>query len=144
LIDGVFMINSGTGEIACFAGRLPFYSFTVGYGLTYVPGTTVHMEIEYLANGLSSVSPATIKYTYTDGSGTYSSPVLNYDEGNPAEDPPHGLWGNLNDSMAGGYFMPRANSGADLTCTWSDIVFTNLDMVDAKTSSWGRLKALYR
>jgi len=144
LVDGVFMINSGTGEIACFGGRVPFYTFTGAYALTYTQGTTVHMEIEYLANGLSSASPATIKYTYTDGSGTYTSGPLNYDQGTAAEDPPYGLWGNTNDSMAGGYFMPRASSASDLTGKWENITFTNLDVVDAKTSSWGRLKALYR
>ena len=28
LTDGKFMINGTTGEVACFGGRLPFYSFT--------------------------------------------------------------------------------------------------------------------
>ena len=31
--DGKFMLNTG-GEIACFGGRLPFYSFTANYGVT--------------------------------------------------------------------------------------------------------------
>jgi hypothetical protein len=144
LIDGVFMLNTGTGEVACFAGRLPFYSFTVANGVTYVQGTTVHMQIEYLANGLSLASPATIQYTYTDGSGTYSSGPIAFDQGNPAKDPPHGQWGNLNDGMAGGYFMPRASSGSDLTIKWENITFVNEDVTESRTSSWGRLKALYR
>jgi len=144
LINGVFMINSGTGEIACFDGRLPFYSFTSAYSLTYVQGSTVHMEIEYLANGLSLASPATVQFTYTDGSGTYTSGPLAYDQGNPAEDPPHGLWGNTNDSMAGGYFMPRASTGSDLTCKWENISYVNEDVTSSHNSSWGRLKALYR
>jgi hypothetical protein len=142
--DGKFMINASTGEIACFSGRLPFYSFTVGHGITYVKGTTVKMEITYLANGLSSVSPATIEYKYTDGSGTYSSGVLNFDEGNTTEDPPHGLWGELNDATVGGYVQPKANTGADLTGKWENITFDNLDVVATEKSSWGRLKALYR
>jgi hypothetical protein len=144
LIDGVFMINASTGEVACFAGRLPFYSFTAGHGINYVKGTTVRMEMTYLANGLSMSSPATIEYKYTDGSGTYTSGPLPYDQGNPGEDPPHGLWGNLHDSMAGGYFMPRANTGTDLTCRWENIVFDNLDVVSTQNSTWGRVKALYR
>lgn len=142
LIDGVFMLNSATGEVACFGGRLPFYSFTAG-GVSYVQGTTVHMEMEYLANGLSSVSPATIEYRITDGSGPHTSGPLPYDEGNVAE-AVHGLWGNTHDSMAGGYFMARANTGADLTIRYENIFFQNLDVVDAKTTSWGRVKALYR
>jgi len=143
LIDGVFMINASTGEIACFAGRLPFYSFTGGHGITYVKGTTVRMEITYLANGLSMGSPATVEFRYTDGSGTYTSGALPYDQGNLGE-AVHGLWGNTHDSMAGGYFMPRANTGTDLTGRWENIVFDNLDVVNTKTSTWGRLKTLYR
>ena len=149
LADGRFMINAEAGhvpagEIACFGGRLPFYSFTVSHGLSYVKGTTVKMEITYMANGLSSSSPATIQYKYTDGSGTYSSPALPYDEGNPGEDPPHGLWGCLHDAMVGGYFQPRANSGTGLTCTWANICFENLDVVPTDKGTWGRLKTLYR
>src|SRR5690349_16412157 len=30
-VDGRFMINAGSGEIACFGGRLPFFSFTSTY-----------------------------------------------------------------------------------------------------------------
>lgn len=142
--DGRFMINASTGEIACFGGRLPFYSFTAGHGITYVKGTTVKMEITYLANGLSMASPATIQYKYTDNSGSYSSPVINFDEGNPSEDPPHGLWGALHDATVGGYFQPRANTGAELTGSWQNIVFDNLDVVSVEKSSWGRLKTLYR
>jgi hypothetical protein len=144
LVDGRFMANATTGEIACFGGRLPFYSFTGNHGITYVKGTTVFMQITYMANGLSSVSPATIQYRYVDGSGTYDSPVLPYDEGNLGEDPPHGLWGCLHDAMVGGYFQPRANTGASLTATWEEICFTNNDVVPALPSTWGRIKTLYR
>jgi hypothetical protein len=141
--DGRFMINASTGEIACFSGRVPFYTFTGGQGLTYVKGTTVKMEIIYLANGLNSGSPATLEYKYTDSSGSYTSGALAYDEGNTTE-AEHGLWGNTHDSTAGGYFQPRANSGEDLTATWANITFTNLDVVPTQKSSWGRIKSLYR
>lgn len=102
-VDGVFNLRSTDGEIAAFGGRLPFYSFTGNHGLHYVQGTTVHQKITYNPNGLSAVSPATIEYEYTDGSGTYSSGPLAFDEGNPAEDPPYGLWGMLNDARVGGF-----------------------------------------
>jgi len=141
--DGKFMINATTGEIAVFSGRLPFYSFTVGHSITYTRGTTVRMEIIYLANGLNSGSPATIELKYTDGSGTYSSGALPYDEGNVGE-AVHGLWGNTHDSTAGGYVQPKANTGEDFTGTWANITFTNLDVVPVQKSSWGRIKSLYR
>ena len=149
LADGRFMINSEAGhvpagEVACFGGRLPFYSFTANFGVSYVRGTTVHMEITYAAHGLTAADPATIQYQYVDASGTYNSPALPFDEGNPAENPPHGLWGCLHDAMVGGYFQPRANSGAALACTWSNICFENLDVTPTQGSTWGRIKTLYR
>jgi hypothetical protein len=148
-VDGRFMIKSVPGdfipdEVACFGGRLPFYSFTGAHGVHYVKGTTVYMQITYLANGLSSGSPATIQYRYIDGTGTYDSPALPYDEGNPTEGVVHGTWGCLHDAMVGGYFQPRANTGVGLTATWSEICYTNTDVVPTLPSTWGRMKTLYR
>jgi hypothetical protein len=149
LSDGRFMANAEVGhvpagEIACFGGRLPFYSFTGNHGISYVKGTPIYMEMNYAANGLSSGSPATMQYRVIYNSITYDSPVLAYDEGNPSENPPHGVWGCLNDAMVGGYFQARANTGADLTGTWSEICFTNNDVVPTRSSTWGRIKTLYR
>ncbi|MGH7180081.1 MAG: hypothetical protein ACREJC_22075 [Tepidisphaeraceae bacterium] len=144
LVDGRFMANATSGEIACFGGRLPFYSFTGNHAISYVKGTTIFLQMTYSANGLSLASPATMQYRVIYNAITYDSPVLAYDEGNPGEDPPHGLWGCLNDAMVGGYFQPRANTGASLTATWSDICFTNNDVVPTLPSTWGRIKTLYR
>lgn len=122
--DGTFMLKTAGGEIAVFGGRLPFYSFTAASGLHYTAGTTVHCGITYNAHSLSALDPATIEYSYTDGSGTYSSGPLAFDEGNPAEG--YGSWGMLNNAMVGGYyqpyvdnFVPDASSGA----TFSNISF---------------------
>jgi hypothetical protein len=142
--DGKFMINATTGEIACFGGRLPFYSFTGNHAITYVKGVPIYMEMTYMSNGLNSLSPATIQYRVTYNAVTYDSPVINYDEGNPGEDPPHGLWGCLHDAMVGGYFQPRANTGVGLTTTWSNICYENLDVTPTIPSTWGRIKTLYR
>jgi len=49
-VDGVFMLNTASGEIACFGGRLPFYSFTGNHGQTYVKGTSVTLSIALSAN----------------------------------------------------------------------------------------------
>ncbi len=57
LVDGVFNFRTTDGEIACFGGRLPFYSFTGSQGLTYVKGTTVYVEIIYLPNSLHGSRP---------------------------------------------------------------------------------------
>jgi len=148
-VDGQFYINAdpvGFGEIACFGGRLPFYSFTTSFGLHYTKGTTVFMEMTYSPNGLSSVSPATIDYVYRDGSGTYDSGPIAFDQGNPAEDPPHGLWGILNDARVGGYVMPKVmpTDGFSFTGTWEDIRYEPLGATPTQNTTWGKLKTLYK
>ena len=102
-VDGQFNIRLNDGEVAVFGGRLPFYTFTGNHGVLYAAGTTIHQKMVYSPNGLSQASPATIEYIYTDGSGTYSSGPLAFDQGNPAEDPPYGQWGMLNDARVGGF-----------------------------------------
>jgi hypothetical protein len=142
---GKFMLNVGTGEIACFDGRLPYYSFTANHGISYVRGTTVTLEMTYLPNGLSETSPATVEYKITIGPNTYSSGALAFDQGNIAEDPPHGLWGALVPHYAGGYFQPNVTGGTgDLTVLFENICFDNLQYTPTAPLTWGRLKMLYR
>src|SRR5439155_19904109 len=101
------MANATTGEIACFGGAIPFYSFTGNFALTYVKGTTIHLEATYRANDLTSTNPATIQYRVVYNGNTYDSPVLQFGEQNESECV-HGLWGMLNDGRVGGYFQPRS------------------------------------
>lgn len=144
--DGKFMLNYGTGEIACFSGRLPFYSFTAAYGIHYTRGQFVHMEVVYLPNALNSTSPATIEYRLVLGGTPYTSGPLPFDSGNLAEDPPHGLWGELVPAYAGGYFQPQVGGGlpVGMTATFSNICYFDLSPTPAKKSTWGSVKALYR
>lgn len=110
-VDGVFMLRTDDGMIECWGGRLPYYSFTANYGLTYTKGTTVRLGVQYDPRGLTPEDPARIRYYYTDPGGTtYKSPALAFSEGNPDEDPPYGLWGILNDARVGGWFMPKVNA----------------------------------
>jgi len=120
-VDGRFMINGG-GEIACFGGRLPFYSFTANYSLTYTKGDTVRMGVVYRPNSLSALDPATIEYIVTMGLNTYSSGQLAFDMGNPAEDPPHGLYGMLTPASVGGYFQPQVWASN----VWAQASFENM------------------
>ncbi len=126
-VDGRFMANATTGEIACFGGAIPFYSFTVNHGITYTKGTTIHLEATYKGNELVSTDPASIQYRVVYNGNTYDSPVLLFGEQNPNECTPNGLWGMLNDGRVGGYFQPRANTGASLTGTWSDITYSTCE-----------------
>jgi hypothetical protein len=126
-IDGNFMLNTGNNEVAIFGGRLPFFSFTATHGVKYFAGQTVRLGVNYSANSLSAGDPGTIEYTYFDGVNTYSSGVLAFDMGNPAEDPPHGLWGLLNDYTVGGYYMPFVDSfvpDPSSSITFSDLSYT--------------------
>lgn len=152
--DGQFMINGNSGEIAVFGGRLPFCSnHATGSGAftqpDYVNGTTIHMSMTYLAGPVDptiSGIPATVTYYTVNGGTPYSFGPAAFDEGNTLENPPHGLWGELQPTSVGGYFQIRHTS-VELTqgsMTWANICYTNLQPVPTKTSTWGSLKALYR
>ncbi len=124
--DGRLNVRTTDGEIAGFGGRLPFYSFTANHGLHYVKGTSIHLEITYRPNGLTASDPATIVYRVLYNSSEYSSGALPFDEGNPAEDPPYGLWGMLNDGRVGGhlqYFLSATPPPHGITATWSNVYF---------------------
>jgi len=144
--DGLFNVRTTDGEIACFGGRMPFFTFTGAFGLHYVTGTPIQLGITYIPNGLSSVSPAQIVYNLRYASTNYTSGLINFDEGNPTEDPPHGLWGALNPWFAGGHmkmFVQTIGQPHSMKGTWSDIQFTT-QPVSAAKSTWGQLKKLYR
>jgi len=144
--DGLFNVRSTDGEIACFGGRMPFYSFTAAQGLTYTNNTPIHLEIIYNPRGLSSVSPAQITYNIVYNANNYTSGPLNFDEGNTSEDPPHGLWGALNPWYAGGHvkmFLFDNLPTHAMDATWTNITY-NSDPTPATPKSWGKIKAEYR
>jgi hypothetical protein len=144
-IDGTFMLNTASGEIAVFGGRLPFYSFTGAHGQTYVKGTSVILSMSYDPNSLTEADPATIVYTLTNSNGTFSSPPLTFDQGNPAEDPPHGQWGILQPSRAGGYIQAYLGQGEPVSfgAVWKNICY-DAPPTPATPATWGRIKAEYR
>lgn len=128
-VDGRFNVRTTDGEIACFGGRMPFYSFTGVYGLHYAKGNTIHLQITYLANDNTAANPARIEYQVTYMGTTYSSGFLPFDQGNPAEDPPHGLWGMLTPAYVGGHlqaFLQGGNPNAQVRAEWSNISFQAL------------------
>ena len=143
--DGRFNVRSTDGEIACFGGRLPFFSFTGTYGLVYVKGTPIHLEVIYRQNGLSMENPATIEYLLTYNSLSYSSGVLPFDEGNGAEG--YGTWGMLDSAQVGGYaqmFLGGLVNEA-VRAEWTNIVFEDLTPpVPVERTSWGQIKSDFR
>jgi hypothetical protein len=144
--DGSFNIRTPDGEIACFGGRLPFYSFTASQGITYAKGTPIRLSIDYNPHDVSAIDPATIIYTVQIGANSYSSGPLAFDHGNPSEDPPHGVWGILNTARAGGHLqalLGGIGNPVDVDATWTDITF-EAGPTPAAKSTWGKLKADYR
>jgi hypothetical protein len=151
---GVFMCNVGNGEITEWGGIAPFYSFSATYSLTYALGAPIHQKIRYVAgssDGPTEANPGTFQYSIIYGGVPYSSPVIACGAANP-NDPPHGTYGQLDDtklggSVMGGPIMGDANVGAGtLVGTFGNIIFTNLDGQPSasRTTSWGTLKAMYR
>jgi hypothetical protein len=147
-VDGRFNVRDTDGEIACFGGRLPFYTFTGAFGLHYIKGTPIHMSMTYTPNDLSSTNPATITYSLVYAGTPYTSGPLAFDQGNPTEDPPHGQWGMLNFGRVGGYynaFNQGGNPAASVIATWSNITYDTCQKpTPTKTSTWGQIKGLYR
>lgn len=142
--DGKFNCRTSDGEIACFGGRLPFYSFTGNHGLLYTRGTMIHLEAIYLANELTEQNPATVEYKITYMGNDYTSGPLAFDMGNPNE--PYGLWGMLDDGRVGAFVQPFNGQGTPvgLRGTWTNVVFENLDPPTAtESTSWGKVKALF-
>lgn len=144
--DGLFNVRTTDGEIACFGGRMPFFTFTGAFGLTYVNNTPIQVGISYFPNGLSGVSPAQVVYNVRYNSINYTSGLLNFDQGNPAENPPHGLWGALTPWYAGGHmkmFAFPTGQPHGIDGKWMDIQYLAGPTPTAK-SSWSELKKLYR
>lgn len=143
LVDGRFNVRTTDGEVACFGGRLPFYSFGAGQ---YTMGQTVRVEIIYRPNTeMNEATPATVEYIY----GGTSSGQLPFDEGNPAEAELHGTWGILTPATVGGHFqffdMVTDGAGTSMTVTWANIVFEDLgSVVPTDAESWSGVKALFR
>lgn len=122
-VDGRINVRTTDGEIAAFGGRLPFYSFTANHGISYTKGEVISLGVIYQANSLSMADPATIQYFVSLGGNDYTSGPLAFDQGNPAEDPPHGLWGMLSPTEVGAFQQTFINEGASLRTDWSNISF---------------------
>jgi hypothetical protein len=134
-VDGRFNCRTTDGEIACFGGRLPFYSFTAAHGLHYVKGTTIRLQVIYKPNGLIGFAPGTIEYKVEYPIGTpYTSGPIAFDSGNPSEKEPHGQWGILTPTYVGGYvqcFLVSGNFSSEVRAIWSNVTFTGLPVVPA-------------
>jgi hypothetical protein len=153
----------GGGEVAAFGGFMPFVTWTDpgnsfnywGSALSYVKGTTIGLEIQYLGGptGPSVGSPGMVTYKVHYGGTDYVTPGLPINVGDtdkwalantfslPASD------NQANQIMAGGGMgdiSDGPNVDTYMRATWSNVYFTNLQSTATKTTTWGAMKALYR
>lgn len=142
-VDGRFNVRTSDGEIACFGGRLPFYSFTGTFGIHYVKGDMIHLDVTYIPNDLTQSNPGTIQYKLTYLGTDYDSGVIPFDEGNPNE--PYGTWGILNDARVGAHLQVFVSGGnpSDVQAEWSNIFFEQAPTATQETT-WGRIKGQFR
>jgi hypothetical protein len=82
-VDGRVNVRTTDGEIACFGGRLPFFSFTGAFGLRYTKGEVINIEMVYQAQSLTAANPAFVVYNLLYDGMSYTSGPLVFDEGNP-------------------------------------------------------------
>src|SRR5262249_31920814 len=104
---------------------LPFFTFTGAFGLHYTKGDVIHLGVVYEPRALNSGRPATITYNVVYKGIPYTSGAVPFDMANPAEDPPHGLWGMLNDGRVGGHFKAFLGQGnpVGVKATFSNMKF---------------------
>jgi hypothetical protein len=139
-VDGRMNVRNTDGEVACFGGRLPFYSF----GLLYTVGGPITLTITYLPNDLTAGNPATIEYEVDYGA-HYTSGPLPFDEGNGAEG--YGTWGMLDNARVGGYlqaFLQGGNPNANMSADWANITYVSHKPVSVEGTTWAKTKALHR
>jgi hypothetical protein len=145
-VDGRFNVRVPDGEIACFGGVLPFYSFTGAYGIRYERGQTIHLEINYIPNSNTDIDPATIEYKLVLNGQSYTSGPLSMGGCNVGEQPIYGCYGVLNFAQAGGFL--QAFNGAPtgpVRATWSSITYSpDPKPTAAVRTTWGKIKTLYR
>ena len=147
-VDGRFNLRLPDGEIACFGGVLPFYSFTANYGIHYVAGQPIYLEIIYSAGEDANPNlPGKIQYKCIWQGTPYLSPALPFTNCN-ANEWQHKCYGIMDDARAGGYSQNRLQdvTGSCMQASFFDIFFEVQDdrPVPANNSSWGHVKATYR
>ncbi len=150
--NGYFNVRLPDGEIACFGGVLPFYSFTAAFGLRYAAGESIVLGVRYQPVCNTAANPGTIEYLVTYLGINYSSGPLPFNNCTPGEEI-HGCYGIMDNARVGGRIQNNlfAGGGGDPASTnvgsFFD-VFYDIDIADCpvqnQSSSWGRVKGIYR
>ncbi|HEV8479214.1 MAG TPA: hypothetical protein VGR66_00340 [Candidatus Eisenbacteria bacterium] len=151
--NGFFNMRLPDGEIACFGGVLPFFSFTGTFGVLAQSDVPARQTIIYNPHCNTKDDPATIEYILDLPQGHFDSGPLPFTNCTAGEEA-HGCYGIMDDARVGGRLQndmfppfagdPAANNGVD----YNDIVYTINQPSDCpvptNNSTWGNIKAQYR
>ncbi len=145
--DGRINVRIPDGEIACFGGVLPFYSFTAASNIRYVAGQDIGLEMTYMPYANTAAQPGTIIYRVFWQGVWYDSGELPFNNCTPGEEA-NGCYGIMNNARVGGVAQNRNTSGdpnAMMNSSFFDIFFEILTPpVSASAKTWGAVKATYR
>jgi hypothetical protein len=149
-VDGRLQVRLTDGVIEGWGGVLPAYNFTANFGITYVEGEPIRLEMIYLPHSNTNADPGTMEYRVTWRGIGYTSgplPMLNC---NVAEEPFAGCWGILNNARVGGWMQGPGNylghsGGSGVSdALWTGIDFEEICPVPTLPATMGRVKAAYR
>jgi len=150
--NGYFNIRLPDGEIACFGGVLPFFSFTAAFGVHAQNGVPIRETIIYVPNCNTKASPATIEYQIIINGLFFTSGPLPFNNCTPGEEA-HGCYGIMDNARVGGKFQNDmfafgADPGGMNSVDYNDFIYTINQGIDCpvptQNETWGKLKASYR
>src|SRR5262249_961485 len=150
--NGFFNMRLPDGEIACFGGVLPFFTFTGAFGVHYLNNTMARQTIIYVPNCNTKDNPATIEYILDYLGGHFDSGPLPFGNCTPGEEA-HGCYGIMDNARVGGRTQDNFSVGggdpaAENVTDFFDIAYTINQAPDcpvpARNTTWGAMKASYR
>jgi hypothetical protein len=149
--NGFFNMRNPDGEIACFGGVLPFFSFTAAFGIHYVNNTQARQTIIYDPHCNTKANPATIEYIL-DYNGHFDSGPLPFNNCTLGEEA-HGCYGIMDNARVGGRCQDNFTTGggdptAENLSSFFDVFYQinpGQDCpVPTKVQTWGSIKGTYR
>lgn len=152
--NGFFNMRLPDGEIACFGGVLPFFSFTGAFGVLYANDVPARQTIIYNPHCNTANDPATIEYILDYGGGHYDSGPLPFGNCTLGEEA-HGCYGIMDNARVGGRvanemyaFGGDPNPANTNAADFNDFIYTINPGPDCpvptKVTTWGNIKGSYR